>query len=160
MTRTLNSADKLALPAISDDKLAWLALTLAPGMGTKRVLDAMKTLDAPGHLFRLSLTELEALQIPAAAAQFVFDGKGRHVAEEEWAHTIEQGASILTYSCREYPERLKEIYDPPPVLWVRGSLPLLATPSIAIVGTRHPTPYGQALRRCWRAIWQHGDCLW
>ncbi len=31
-----------------------------------------------------------------------------------------QGATVVTYGCQEYPERLKEIYDPPPVLWVRG----------------------------------------
>ena len=145
MKKTLNAADTLTPPKTSEDKLAWLALTLAPGMGPKRVLDAMKMLDAPRHLFRLSLTELESLQIPAAAAQFVFDGKGRRMAEEEWAHTREQGASILTFSCTEYPERLKEIYDPPPVLWTRGEVALLAQTSIAIVGTRHPSPYGAGI---------------
>ena len=57
----------------------------------------------------------------------------------------EQQARILTFECAEYPERLKEIYDPPPVLWVRGNAALLALPSIAVVGTRHPTPYGTAM---------------
>jgi DNA processing protein len=42
-------------------------------------------------------------------------------------------------------ERLKEIYDPPPVLWVRGDLGLLTRPAIAIVGTRHPSPYGSGV---------------
>jgi DNA processing protein len=55
---------------------------------------------------------------------------------------VEQGGTICTYGCAEYPERLKEIYDPPPVLWVRGAVGLLTRPSIAIVGTRHPSPYG------------------
>ena len=52
------------------------------------------------------------------------------------------GVQILTYSCVDYPERLRQIYDPPPVLWVRGDLRLLARVSIAVVGTRHPSPYG------------------
>jgi DNA processing protein len=56
-----------------------------------------------------------------------------------------QGAALLTYSCPEYPERLKEIYDPPPVLWVRGAASLLSQPGIAIVGTRHPSPYGSGM---------------
>ena len=47
--------------------------------------------------------------------------------------------------CTAYPERLREIYDPPPVLWVRGDVSLLARPSVAIVGTRHPSPYGSGV---------------
>jgi DNA processing protein len=57
----------------------------------------------------------------------------------------EQGATLVTYSCPEYPERLKEIYDPPPVLWVRGAAGLLSRPGIAVVGTRHPSPYGSGM---------------
>src|SRR5437667_3382509 len=41
-----------------------------------------------------------------------------------------------------YPGRLRQIYDPPLVLYVRGNLPALSQPGIAVVGTRHPTPYG------------------
>jgi DNA processing protein len=90
----------------------------------------------------MSLTELEGLRFPAEAAQFIFEGKARQAAEEEWTHVVELGANILTYGCSAYPERLREIYDPPPVLWVRGDEKLLARPAIAIVGTRHPSPYG------------------
>ncbi len=57
----------------------------------------------------------------------------------------EQKGAILTYEDEEYPERLREIFDPPPVLWVLGDVKLLARPSIAIVGTRHPTPYGTGM---------------
>ena len=44
-----------------------------------------------------------------------------------------------------YPRRLREIYDPPLVLYVRGNLEALAQPGIAMVGTRHPTPYGTGM---------------
>jgi DNA processing protein len=125
-----------------DDRLAWLALALSPGLGPKRILDAVKLLEAPSQVFHMSLTELEGLRFPAQAAQFVFDGKARQAAEEEWTRVVELGADILTYACPAYPERLREIYDPPPVLWVRGDQPLLSRPAIAIVGTRHPSPYG------------------
>jgi DNA processing protein len=128
--------------ALDDDRLAWLALTLAPGLGPRRILDAMRKLDAPSQLFSLPLTAIEGLRFTAAAAQYVFDGKARAVAEQQWAQAAEQGVQILTYSCVDYPERLRQIYDPPPVLWVRGDLSLLAKLSIAVVGTRHPSPYG------------------
>ncbi len=132
-------------PPLDDDRLAWLTLTLAPGLGPKRILDAVRLLDAPSQIFHISLTELESLKFPAPAAQFIFDGKGREAAEHEWAHVIEHGGTICTFGCAEYPERLKEIYDPPPVLWVRGDLGLLTRPAIAIVGTRHPSPYGSGV---------------
>lgn len=130
---------------IDEDRLAWLALALSPGLGPKRILDAMHELKPAARLFALSLTDLEGLRFPAESAQYIFDGKARRAAEEEWERVTAQGATILSYDCAEYPERLREIYDPPAVLWVRGDASLLARPSIAIVGTRHPSPYGSGV---------------
>jgi DNA processing protein len=130
---------------LDEDRLAWLALSLAPGLGPKRILDAVRQLDFPSRILTMPLTELEGLKFPAEAAQFIFDGKARRAAEEEWARVAAQGATIITFSCPEYPERLREIYDPPPVLWVRGNVQLLSRPAIAVVGTRHPTPYGSGV---------------
>jgi DNA processing protein len=127
---------------LDENRLGWLALVLAPGLGPRRILDAVRQIDSASQIFSLRLTELEGLKFPAEAAQFIFDGKARRAAEEEWARLRSQNANILTYSCADYPERLREIYDPPPVLWFRGDVRLLARPSIAVVGTRHPTPYG------------------
>jgi DNA processing protein len=132
-------------PQLDEDRLAWLGLTLSPGLGPKRILDAVKHLDAPSQIFALPLTSLEGLRFPAEAAQFIFDGKARHAAEEEWERVAAQGATVVTYGCPEYPERLKEIYDPPPVLWVRGDVALLSRPGITVVGTRHPSPYGSGM---------------
>jgi DNA processing protein len=131
--------------ALEEDRLAWLALTLAPGMGPKRILAAMERLVAPGQIFGLSLTEIESLGFPAAAAQYLFDGRARSAAEQEWARMLAQGVALLTFGDEAYPARLKEIFDPPPVMWVRGDVGLLARTSIAVVGTRHPSPYGTGM---------------
>jgi DNA processing protein len=127
------------------NRLAWVALTLTPGLGPKRILKAAQALPDLASLFRLSLTELESLNFPAPSAQFLFTGKARTEAERELVRMGEQKGVILTYGDEEYPERLREIFDPPPVLWVLGEVKLLARPSIAIVGTRHPTPYGTGM---------------
>jgi DNA processing protein len=134
-----------ATPELDEERLAWLALVLSPGLGPKRILNAVNELKTPTAIFTLSLTELEGLKFPAQAAQFIFDGKARQAAEAEWARVAAQGATLVTYSCAEYPERLKEIYDSPPVLWVRGPAELLSRPGVAVVGTRHPTPYGTGM---------------
>jgi DNA processing protein len=145
MTTLPQNGNSATAPALDEDRLAWLALALAPGLGPKRIHDAMAQLNVPSQIFTLPLTALEGLRFPAQAAQFVFDGKARAAAEAEWAQVAEQGATIVSFSCPEYPERLKEIYDPPPVLWVRGRAELLARPAIAVVGTRHPSPYGSGV---------------
>jgi DNA processing protein len=132
----------LSHAALDEDRLAWLALVLTPGLGPRRIVEALRRLDAPSRVFGMPLTEIEGLRFPAEAAQFVFYGKARAAAEAEAKRAAELGVGILTCGCASYPERLKEIYDPPPVLWVRGDAGLLARASIAIVGTRHPTPYG------------------
>jgi len=145
MTPLPQDAVLRAAPRLDEDRLAWLGLALCPGLGPKRILDAMRELEAPNLIFTLPLTSLEGLRFPAQAAQFIFDGKARQAAEEEWARVAAQGATVVTFGCPEYPERLKEIYDPPPVLWVRGAARLLSRPAIAVVGTRHPTPYGSGM---------------
>jgi DNA processing protein len=134
-----------ALPDLEEERLAWLALALTPGLGPKRILDAVQKFETATRLLALPLTALEGLNFPAEVAQFIFDGKARQAAEAEWRRVAAQGAAIVTFACPEYPERLKEIYDPPPVLWLHGDARLLARPSIAIVGTRHPTPYGSGV---------------
>ena len=130
---------------LDEDRLAWLALALTPNLGPKRILDAVGELRSPSQIFEFTLTELEGLNLTAEAAQFIFDGKARRAAEEEWLRVSAQGATVVTFGCPEYPERLKEIYDPPPVLWARGAVQLLSAPSIAVVGTRHPSPYGSGV---------------
>jgi DNA processing protein len=127
-------------------RLAWMALTLTPAMGPRRVARAVERLGQAERVFEASLTELEALGIPAAAAQFFSDGRARAAAEDE-VHRIEAepGACFLTREDAGYPERLLEIFDPPPVLWIRGDVALLERPGIAVVGTRYPTVYGSGM---------------
>ncbi len=130
---------------LAENKLAWMALVLTPGMGATRTVRAMGRLGAAADLFSASLTELEGLGMPAASCRFVFEGKARAAALAEVARIEEQGAGFATHDCSEYPERLREIYDPPAVLWYRGDIGLLQLPGIAVVGTRHPTPYGAGM---------------
>jgi DNA processing protein len=145
MTTTVVNMEVAGRHPLEENRLAWLAMVLTPGLGPRRIVEAIRTLDEPCRLFDLPLTGLEALQLPAPAAQFIFEGKARRAAEAEWAATVQEGAAILTYGCQAYPERLREIYDPPPVLWVRGDVSLLARPLLAVVGTRHPSPYGSGV---------------
>jgi DNA processing protein len=126
-------------------RLGWLALALTPQMGPTRTARAVQRLGGAERVFAASLTELEGAGLPAEAAQFCFDGRAREAALKEAAHTAEQQAGFLTPEDEAYPQRLLEIYDPPPVLWVRGNRALLNRAAIAVVGTRQPSPYGSGM---------------
>ncbi len=126
-------------------QLAWLALSLAPGLGPRRILQAVENVGGVERILELSLTDLEALRFPAPAVQYISGGNAASEAADEWRRVQAEGASLLAYSDEAYPERLREIFDPPPLLWVRGDVGLLTRPAIAVVGTRHPTPYGSGM---------------
>jgi len=129
-----------------DARLAWLALVLTPGMGPTRCSRAVERMGgAAERLFGASLTQLEGLGLPAESAQYFFEGRSRKAAVEEAGRVVDGGATFLTREDEAYPGRLLEIYDPPPVLWVRGDVGLLDRAGIAVVGTRHPTPYGSGM---------------
>ena len=126
-------------------RLAWMALTLTPGMGPTRIGRAVQRLGSAERVFDAGLTELERVGLPAASAQYMGDGRARTAAEEEAKRVGEAGGSWITFDDEAYPERLREIFDPPSVLWVRGNLEVLGRAGIAIVGTRQPTPYGAGM---------------
>ncbi|HET9838888.1 MAG TPA: DNA-processing protein DprA [Candidatus Angelobacter sp.] len=124
------------------NSIYWLALSLTPGLGPTRGRKLVERFGNVQEIFQASLTELEAENLQAQSAQHIALGKSLELAHDEVAKAIAAGIQVL---CREdalWPARLNEIYDPPLVLYVRGSAEVLARPGIAVVGTRHPTPYG------------------
>ncbi len=125
--------------------LYWLALLLTPGLGPTRGRKLVERFAGVEDVFHASLTELEALHLQAQSAQHIALGKSLELAHEEIAKANAAGVQILSRDDAAWPERLSEIYDPPLVLFVRGNPDVLARPGIAIVGTRHPTPYGMGM---------------
>jgi DNA processing protein len=134
-----------ASPATAPSSRYWVALTLTPGLGHVRARRLAEMMGGVEKVFQASLTELEALHLQAESAQSIALGKSLELAEEEFAKATTAGATILTLNDDLYPAHLAEIYDPPVILYVRGDVSVLSAPSIAVVGTRHPTPYGSGM---------------
>ncbi len=137
-TESLSRAEDFALAR----KLQWLALSLTPGIGAGRGRKLVERFGAIDRLFAASLTELEASGLPAAAAQSIASGKSLELASTEYDHVREAGATIISPEDAEFPAQLREIYDPPLVLYLLGNAEVINKRGIAVVGTRHPTPYG------------------
>lgn len=123
----------------------WLALALTQGLGPRRIKQLIEHYGTAERVFQASLTELEATGRRAVSAQSLATGKSLELAQQECAKAAEASAKIISLSNPEYPPRLKEIYDPPVILFGKGNVEVLAQPGIAMVGTRHPTPYGSRM---------------
>jgi DNA processing protein len=123
-------------------RLQWLALALTPRLGPARARLLVEHFGGVEKVFRASLTELEAAGLEVASAQSLATGKSLELAEKEALAAVAAGAQLLTLDDPGYPARLRQIYDPPVLLYVKGDAAALLRPALAIVGTRHPTPYG------------------
>ena len=127
-----------------EEELHWLALKLVPGLGariSKRLLDRFRT---PQAIFRASRTELEGAGVSGAIAQSIASGCAFEDAATQQEKMRESAAIVVTIGDPRYPQLLREIYDPPILLFARGRLELLESIMLAMVGTRRPTPYGLA----------------
>ena len=128
-----------------EEELHWLALALIPGLGARmagKLLDRFRT---PQAVFRASRSELEAAGVGGAVAQSVASGCSFEDALDQQRKMAERGAVVIVRSDPRYPALLREIFDPPILLFARGRLELLQPFHFAVVGTRRPTPYGMAV---------------
>lgn len=123
-------------------RLQWLALSQTPGIGAGRGRKLVDHFGSIDRLFAASLTELEGSGIPAVAAQSIAQGKSLELASAEYDRIREMGAAVVVPGDSEFPNRLLEIYDPPLTLYIKGCREVINQVGIAVVGTRHPTPYG------------------
>jgi len=145
METLVPTATSVADWPVAEQTLQWLALGLTPGLGPTRARRLVEHFGNVTAVFRASLTELEATGLLAVSAQALGTGKSMELAQEEMGKAKAAGVQVLTLDDPAYPPHLRQIYDPPLVLYVRGDVNVLSQPGIAVVGTRHPTPYGTGM---------------
>jgi DNA processing protein len=126
-------------------ELHWLALRMTPGLGTRTASQLIETFKTPQAVFRASRSELEAAGIPPGLAQSIASGCAFDDAVTQQQKVAEAGAVVIPLTDAHYPSRLKEIFDPPPLLFARGRRELMGELALGIVGTRRPTAYGTAV---------------
>ena len=129
----------------SETSMQWLALALTPGLGPTKARRLIEFFGSVQALFRASLTELEAAGLRAVSAQSLGTGSSMELAQDEMGKAFAAGAQVVSLDDARYPAQLKQIYDPPLILYVRGNDAVISQPGIALVGTRHPTPYGSGM---------------
>lgn len=112
------------------------------GLGLRSSNALIRFFKDPNRIFEASRAEIEAHGVPPDVVDDLMSKKSVDRAEEEWARAAELGVQIVDILDDAYPPMLREIYDPPVILYIRGKRWDPAAPQLAIVGTRRPTPYG------------------
>ncbi|MFB6273280.1 MAG: DNA-processing protein DprA [Salinibacter sp.] len=127
------------------EQRALIGLSLVPGVGPQRLRALLAAFDVPSEVFRASrsaLTNVDGVGTQTAEAILTFDDRAAVEAEMDRAEAL--GAELVSPWDERFPDRLREIYDPPAYLWMRGTLPAAEAPMVTIVGTRRCTDYGRA----------------
>jgi len=122
--------------------LAALRMFLVRGLGLRSANVLIQHFKAPQKVFESTRNELEQLDIPPEVADDLLSSKSADRAAEEADKAAALGVQIIEFLDAAYPPLLREIYDPPIVLYIRGKQWDAAIPQLAIVGTRRPTGYG------------------
>jgi len=143
---------------MAEEIFYWLALSLTPGIGSiliKRLLDRFKT---PEVIFRASRKELLKIEgLGEKVAGEIQKGPLENKVKKELSLLNEVKGKIITLKDDDYPNRLKDIYDPPALLYVRGKLIKEDELAVAIVGSRRTTPYGRWItEKIGRDLARHG----
>ena len=121
----------------------WVAFTRIPQIGRARIKLMEEHFGTLQNAWSAGLTELKAAGMDSRTAQLVATRKLSLDPDAEMAQLAERGVRAITWHDQQYPPRLKEIYDVPPVLYVLGELKAEDERSVAMVGTRKPTAYGR-----------------
>src|SRR5579863_3423658 len=98
----------------------------------------------PQAMFRASRSELESRGLSGSVAQTIASGCTFDDAVDQQQKMLETGTALVPISDAAYPARLREIFDPPIVLFARGRVELLQSVMLGVVGTRRATAYGTA----------------
>ena len=128
-----------------ETQLYWLGLHLIPGLGARNALKLVRSFGDPQAVFHASLSELKSCGLRAAIAEAVHSGITFEDAATELEKVCQAGIEIVSYQDPRYPRCLKEIFDPPILLYARGRAELLSGHNLAVVGSRRPSPYGMSV---------------
>ncbi len=129
----------------TEEELYWLALRMVPGLGTRKAGLLIERFRSPQRVFRASASELEDAGLLGGVARSIASGCSFEDAAAQQQKLRETGTTLVTLGDAGYPQPLRNIFDPPVVLFARGNIELLQTLMIGVVGTRRPTPYGVAV---------------
>ncbi|MDP2948354.1 MAG: DNA-processing protein DprA [Chloroflexota bacterium] len=127
----------------ANDSQYWVAFNRIAGIGRVRYSLLEKHFGRLENAWTATPAELRAAGLDEKTASAIAAQRPKISPEAEMERLARHGVRALTWNDPAYPSHLKEIYDLPPVLYVRGEVTEADEWAVAVVGTRRPTPYGR-----------------
>lgn len=125
----------------------WIALRMVRGVGNVTFRELLARFDSPQAVLSASIAALVAAGAHAEVARAIASFAQWEEADAEVQKIAKHGVRLITRKESEYPENLTHLHDPPPFLYVRGSLVPEDRLAIAIVGSRFAGAYGRGVAR-------------
>lgn len=130
---------------MNEDIKYWIGFNSIPGIGRVRLTQLENYFGSMENAWKASPAELKRAGLDSVAMRAITHWRPQISPEAEMEKLDRHGVKVLTSNDRAYPSRLKEIYDYPPVLYVRGSLLPEDEWCLAVVGTRRASVYGKQI---------------
>ena len=128
-----------------EDKRYWIGFTLIKGIGAVRLQALIHHFGDLEAAWNAAPADLAGAGLGPKLIERVLRARQGVDLEKVWDQISAQGIQVLTWNDERYPNRLKEIDQPPPVLFIRGEYLPEDLFAVAIVGTRRITSYGRQL---------------
>jgi DNA processing protein len=127
----------------TDELESWISLWRVKGIGPKNFQKLLSFFGSPAAVFESNTSKIQQAGISQKLANSIYEQKNADAtnADIEWLNASEKH-HIITIECPQYPKLLKQISDPPYLLYIHGNLDIINDPQIAIVGSRNPTQSG------------------
>ncbi len=120
-----------------DTKRYWMAFNLVKGIGSARMRLLLEYFGEAQTAWEASAAELEAAGLHARLVESMAQARKDGLAERAWETVQKQGITVLTWEDSDYPRRLNEIDQPPPVLYVHGEI-AMKTDGLWLLWVRTP----------------------
>ena len=130
---------------MDDSKKYWVGFNLVKGIGAVRMRALLEHFGSADLAWQATPEALEAVGLGPKIIDTLLHVRSSGLLERVWDYVQMQDIGVLTWEDPDYPRRLKEIDQPPPVLYLRGNLVNEDQWAVAIVGTRRITAYGRQI---------------
>lgn len=126
-----------------ENKKYWIWLSMIPNLGIKRKQKLLKIYKNPKRIFEANKKALEKIEgIGEKIANNIINSKIERIIEYQIRQMIKEKVDIISINDTNYPQQLKNIYDPPISIYIKGNIENLKENSIAIIGCRDVSDYG------------------
>ncbi len=139
------AADTAARAFIMDDRKYWIGFNLIKGIGAVRMQALVAYFGNLESAWCANAVNLAEAGLGRRLIERVVQARDTVNLDQVWDKIESQGITVLTWQDESYPSHLKEIDQPPPVLYIRGEYLPDDIFAVAIVGTRRITPYGRQI---------------